>query len=663
MLLAASLGLALTVNTALALSVGGYIVLTTAYSSVLKQVAVVDIVAVAAGFVLRAVGGAAATDQPISNWFFIVTSFGALFMISASGPRRPRRWARAPPSSAPCSPCTPQLHRLPAGRLVGGGVGRLLPVGLREGRDRRMAPIPWYQLSILPFVMAVLRYALVLDQGRGSAPEEIVLGDRPLQLIGFAWAVVFAIGVYTHEHGSIRRRRRGMDDEPGGRELVTGWTRNPATASRWCGRPAPTSWPWRSRCRATGAPSSRAWGGPTATRPWACAAAWWCSPPACPACWSSTSEAAARVLAGTSIDDLLREIVPQGWFVQVTPGTRHVTIGGAIAADVHGKDHHATGSFGAHVRSMVLGLPDGTRRTLTPPTEPEEFWATCGGMGLTGTVVEATIDLHPIETSLLKVDSDRVPDLDSLLALLVEGGRTHRYSVAWVDFLAKGRSLGRSVLDQGEFATVEDLPARVPAAASRWPMRPSPRSRPALRAPRRSTGSASPPSTRSGTARRPPAPYLMTIDKFLVPPSTWWSGGTACTAPRLPPVAVPGAVRGRGRAARDRRGPVRPPRPQLPGGAQVLRRGRPRAAVVPPGRAGRWRSTCPPPTPTSARCSTGWTAGAGGGRPPLPGQGQPHATRDLPAMYPRLDEWRAVRSLDPDRRLSSDLARRLDLLG
>ena len=110
----------------------------------------------------------------------------------------------------------------------------------------------------------------------------------------------------------------------------------------------------------------------------------------------------ARVLAGTSIDDLLRAIVPQGWFVPVTPGTKYVTIGGAIAADVHGKDHHATGSLGAHVRSMVLALPDGTRRTLTPHEHAEEFWATCGGMGLTGTIVEATIDLHPIETSLLE---------------------------------------------------------------------------------------------------------------------------------------------------------------------------------------------------------------------------------------------------------------------
>jgi decaprenylphospho-beta-D-ribofuranose 2-oxidase len=149
----------------------------------------------------------------------------------------------------------------------------------------------------------------------------------------------------------------------------------------------------------------------------------------------------ARVLAGTSLDSLLREIVPQGWFLPVTPGTRYITVGGAIAADVHGKDHHATGSFGAHVQSLVLGLPDGTRRTLTPGAD--EFWATCGGMGLTGTVVEATVRLHAIETSLLRVDTDRVSDLDALLALLSEGGRRHRYSVAWVDLLARGHSLGR----------------------------------------------------------------------------------------------------------------------------------------------------------------------------------------------------------------------------
>src|SRR5690606_8804579 len=141
----------------------------------------------------------------------------------------------------------------------------------------------------------------------------------------------------------------------------------------------------------------------------------------------------ARVLAGTSLSDLLREVVPRGWFVQVTPGTRNVTVGGAIANDVHGKGHHATGTFGAHVRSLVLALPDGSRGPVAPGDTPRAFGGPCGGMGLTGTVSEATVGLRRIETSLLKVDSDRVPDFDTLLDLLLEGGRTHPSSVAWVD--------------------------------------------------------------------------------------------------------------------------------------------------------------------------------------------------------------------------------------
>jgi decaprenyl-phosphate phosphoribosyltransferase len=197
-LLAASLALGLTVNPELALTVGGYIVLTTAYSSWLKNVAVVDLVAVAAGFVLRAVAGAAATEVPISDWFFIVTSFGALFMISG------KRAAEAAEMGddaeefrtvlAAYSPTyTAYLRSVTSGAVL---VAYCL-WAFEKAETVASTTVPWYQLSILPFVMAVLRYALVLDQGRGSAPEEIVLGDRPLQLIGVAWAVVFAIGVYT----------------------------------------------------------------------------------------------------------------------------------------------------------------------------------------------------------------------------------------------------------------------------------------------------------------------------------------------------------------------------------------------------------------------------------------------------------------------------------
>jgi decaprenyl-phosphate phosphoribosyltransferase len=198
-LLLASLGLALAVNPDLALTVGGYVVLTTAYSSFLKHVAVVDLVAVAAGFVLRAVAGAAATEVPISDWFFIVTSFGALFMISG------KRGAEAAEMgddasefrsvlAAYSSSYTAYLRAVTSGAVL---VAYCLWAFEKADTVVDSATIPWFQLSILPFVMAVLRYALVLDQGRGSAPEEIVLGDRPLQFIGVAWTVVFAIGVYT----------------------------------------------------------------------------------------------------------------------------------------------------------------------------------------------------------------------------------------------------------------------------------------------------------------------------------------------------------------------------------------------------------------------------------------------------------------------------------
>jgi decaprenyl-phosphate phosphoribosyltransferase len=197
-LLAAALGLAFTVNGNLAATVGGYVVLTTAYSAALKRVAVVDLVAVAAGFVLRAVAGAAATEVPISDWFFIVTSFGALFMISGKRAAEAEEMGDGAGDfrsvlSAYTTSYTAYLRSVTSGAVL---VAYCL-WAFEKADTVASTTIPWYQLSILPFVMAVLRYALVLDQGRGSAPEEIILGDRPLQLIGIAWAIVFAIGVYT----------------------------------------------------------------------------------------------------------------------------------------------------------------------------------------------------------------------------------------------------------------------------------------------------------------------------------------------------------------------------------------------------------------------------------------------------------------------------------
>lgn len=164
------------------------------------------------------------------------------------------------------------------------------------------------------------------------------------------------------------------------------------------------------------------------------------------------------VAAGTSLDELMRWLVPRGWFVPVTPGTRFVTVGGAIAADIHGKNHHAEGSFCEHVTSMTLRSGDGETRTVTPDGSPEAFWATAGGLGLTGVVLDATFDLIPIETAFLTVDAERASDLDDLMARMADGDERYRYSVAWIDCLAGGRALGRGVLTRGEHAKLSDLP-------------------------------------------------------------------------------------------------------------------------------------------------------------------------------------------------------------
>jgi decaprenylphospho-beta-D-ribofuranose 2-oxidase len=169
--------------------------------------------------------------------------------------------------------------------------------------------------------------------------------------------------------------------------------------------------------------------------------------------------------AGVSLDQILRVIVPAGFFLPVTPGTRNVTVGGAIAADVHGKNHHVDGSFGNHVQRLLLVDGAGRLRELTPSghgsvDEAEFFWATVGGMGLTGVIVEATFSLIPITSSLISVDTARYRDLESLMAAMVAADAKYRYSVAWVDSLDPK---GRGVLTCGDHAPVAALPASMQA--------------------------------------------------------------------------------------------------------------------------------------------------------------------------------------------------------
>jgi decaprenylphospho-beta-D-ribofuranose 2-oxidase len=164
--------------------------------------------------------------------------------------------------------------------------------------------------------------------------------------------------------------------------------------------------------------------------------------------------------AGVSLEELMVRFLPEGFFVPVTPGTRKVSVGGAMAADVHGKNHHKAGSFMQHVTSFDLLTADGAVRTVTPEGDPELFWATAGGMGLTGIVLRATVRLKKVETSKLIVDTVRTADLDETMAYLADTDDRYDYTVAWTDCLATGAALGRSVITSGSFAKVDDLPVK-----------------------------------------------------------------------------------------------------------------------------------------------------------------------------------------------------------
>jgi FAD/FMN-containing dehydrogenase len=167
-----------------------------------------------------------------------------------------------------------------------------------------------------------------------------------------------------------------------------------------------------------------------------------------------------RAEAGTSLSDVLALIMPHGLFLPTTPGTRFVTLGGAVANDVHGKNHHRAGPFGRHVRAIGLLRGDGRRLVLSPTVEPDLFAATIAGLGLTGVIEWVEIGLVPVASARLDVDSIRFASLDGFWDLARASVATHEHTVAWIDSMATGAALGRGIFSRANWRNDGDLAPR-----------------------------------------------------------------------------------------------------------------------------------------------------------------------------------------------------------
>ena len=378
-----------------------------------------------------------------------------------------------------------------------------------------------------------------------------------------------------------------------------------------------------------------------------------------------TTSGVVRVAAGVSIGDLIEVALPHGWFPPVTPGTRHVTVGGAIAADVHGKNHHGDGSFARFVDSLTLWAPATGVVTVSPTIEPDVFWATIGGLGLTGVVLDATIRLRRVETSRMAVDVDRAGDVDTAMALMTEGDDDYLYSVAWIDCQAVGRGLGRAVLTRGRHARVDELPPdrrRAPLALASVRSIPAP--------PWMASGMVNPVTVGAFNElwyRKAPSRARGRIEDhgwFFYPLDliAGWNRlygrrgfvQYQCVVPFGSEDALRGAIERLSRshtasflAVLKRFGPGAPGHLSFPTSGWTLALD---FAVGPKQLAGLLDELDERVTEAGGRC---YLAKDGRSKPEM-----------IPQWYPRLDEWREVQArLDPCGVLESDLARRLDLLG
>jgi FAD/FMN-containing dehydrogenase len=170
-----------------------------------------------------------------------------------------------------------------------------------------------------------------------------------------------------------------------------------------------------------------------------------------------------RAEAGLSLLELNRLFLRRGWFTPVTPGTQFVTLGGMVAADVHGKNHHVAGCFGEHVRRLKLRLADGRVVECSDTQEPELFRATIGGMGLTGHILEVEFFLTRIPAPWIWCESERIPDLDTFIVGLKRAANEWPFTVGWIDCLTRGRHLGRGILIKGRWAEPAEAPRTPPS--------------------------------------------------------------------------------------------------------------------------------------------------------------------------------------------------------
>ena len=186
-----------------------------------------------------------------------------------------------------------------------------------------------------------------------------------------------------------------------------------------------------------------------------------------------TASGALRAEAGLSLRGLHALLLPRGWAMPVSPGTQEVTLGGMVAADVHGKNHHLAGTIGRHVRGLLLRVADGRLVRCSRDEEPELFRATLGGMGLTGHVLEVEVVLERIPSPWILCETRRFPAFEPLVEALREASRSWPFTAAWLDLLAAGERFGRGVLHCGRWCAPGEAPSRPPAPARPLPSPPA----------------------------------------------------------------------------------------------------------------------------------------------------------------------------------------------